>query len=418
MTPDKAPLLLITQPSSYRIAAYLTSAINMGLEVLIASDGEYSLVSEVHAGLHINLDDTQSAVEAILQQARLTPFIGVLGIDDSTVELAAIVARELGLPHNNPSAAQLTRRKDLARAHLAAHGCAVPSHWLINLAKPLQQQIADITFPCVAKPLAMSASRGVIRANKPQELISACHRIESILADEQDAFEKSHLLVEAYISGPEVAYEGFLRNAQLETLVVFDKPDPLTGPFFEETIYVTPSGLSCELQSNIKKQVALACKAYGLTSGPVHAELRIEDNNAWILEVAARTIGGDCARSLDDGGGFNLEDLVISLAIGRRYQFSPPSEARGVMMIPIRKRGMLMRLEGLEKAKKVKHIEHINMHIRAGNELTPLPEGNQYPGFIFARAETADDVIKALRAAHEQLEFIVAPVLNTRLARN
>lgn len=418
MTPGKVHILMIAEPNSYRIAAYLASAVDMELEVLIASDGEYSLITEVHNGLHVDLEDQGSALKIILQQARLTPFIGVLGIDDSTVELAAIVARKLGLPHNKPSAAQLTRRKDLARAHLTAHGCAVPSHWLINLAKPLQPQIADITFPCVAKPLAMSASRGVIRANKPQELISACHRIEGILADEQDTFEKSHLLVETYISGPEVAYEGFLREAELETLVVFDKPDPLTGPFFEETIYVTPSGLSCESQANIKKQVALACKAYGLTSGPVHAELRIEDNNAWILEVAARTIGGDCARSLDDGSGFNLEALVISLAIGRNYPLTPPSEARGVMMIPIRKRGMLMRVEGLEKAKKVKHIDHINMHIRAGNELTPLPEGNQYPGFIFARAETADDVIKALRAAHEQLEFIVAPILNTRLAKN
>ncbi len=415
MAPDNAPLLLIAEPNSYRIAAYLASAAQMGLEVLIASDGYYSLISEVHDGLHVNLEDKISALKTILEQARVTPFIGVLGVDDSTVELASMVARELGLPHNAPFAAQLTRRKDLARAHLAAYGCAVPSHWLVNLDLPLEQQVASITFPCVLKPVALSASRGVIRANNQQEFFSACKRIERILSDERDEFEKTHLLVEAYINGPEVAYEGFLRNGELTTLVIFDKPDPLTGPFFEETIYVTPSGLSLEMQSAVKKQVARACKAYGLTTGPVHAELRIDDVDAWILEIAARTLGGDCARSLDNGSEFNLEALVISLATGQSYELIPPREARGVMMIPVRKRGVLLRIEGLEKAKRVRFIEAINIHIRAGNELIPLPEGNQYPGFIFARADTAAEVVAALRAAYERLEFVVAPVFNTRL---
>jgi len=415
MRPDDNPLLLIAEPNSYRIAAFLASAAQMGLKVLIASDGDYSLITEVHDGLHVNLEDKESALKTILQQASVTPFIGVLGVDDGTVELAAMVARELSLPHNAPFATQLTRRKDLARAHLANSGCAVPSHGLIKLGLPLEPQITGITFPCVLKPLALSASRGVIRANNPQEFVSACDRIERILSAEHDEFEKTHLLVESYISGPEVAYEGFLRNGELTTLVIFDKPDPLTGPFFEETIYVTPSGLSNEVQSRIKQQVARACKAYGLTTGPVHAELRIDDVDAWILEVAARTIGGDCARSLDNGGEFNLEALVISLATGRRYEPIPPCEARGVMMIPVRKRGILLRIEGLEKAKDVRFVEAINIHIRAGNELIPLPEGNQYPGFIFARADTAAEVVAALRMAYELLEFVVAPVFNTRL---
>lgn len=415
MTSKHTPLLIIAEPNSYRIAAYLQSAADMDLDVIIASDGQHSLISEVHDGLHINLKDQKSAVKSVLQQARITPYRGVLGIDESTVELAAKVARDLGLVHNTPMAAQLTRRKDLARAHLASHGCAVPAHWLINIAQPIAQQIKDIRFPCVLKPLAMSASRGVIRANNAEEFITACQRIENILSYESDPFEKSHLLVESYINGPEVAYEGFLQDGQLTTLAVFDKPDPLTGPFFEETIYVTPSGLSCKTQEIIKQQVTRACKAYGLTTGPVHAELRIDEHNAWILEVAARTIGGDCARSLDNGNDFNLEALVISLAIGQRYTITPPQEARGVMMIPIRQRGILLRVTGLKNAHNVKHIEDINMHIRAGNEMIPLPEGNQYPGFIFARADTPDKVVNALRKAHEQLEFVVAPVLNTRL---
>lgn len=415
MTSNKNRLLLIAEANSYRIGAYLAAATDMGLEVLIASEGQYSLISEVHDGLHVDLTDKKSALKIILQQAAATPFSGVMGIDDSTVELAANVARELGLPHNNPYAAQLTRRKDLARAHLAKSGCVVPRHCLVNLDRPLQQQIEHITFPCVVKPLALSASRGVIRADDKQRFISACDRIQHILSDEPDEFERRHVLVESYINGLEVAYEGFLHNGELKTLVIFDKPDPLTGPFFEETIYVTPSGLSTEVQSLIKKQVALACKAYGLRTGPVHAELRINDEAAWILEVAARTVGGDCARSLDDGNKFNLEALAISLATEKNYDVTPPREARGVMMIPVRNHGILLRIEGLGRAKQVRHIENINIHIRAGNELIPLPEGNQYPGFIFARASTSDEVVAALREAYDQLDFVVAPVFNTRL---
>jgi biotin carboxylase len=418
---DSRRLLLITEPNSYRIAAYLAAATQMGMGVLIASRGHYSLISEVHDGLHVDLQDQDLSLKTILQQARVTPFAGVIGIDDSTVELAAKAAREFGLPHNPPAAAQLTRRKDLARAQLVDSGCLTPLHWLINLDRPLQQQMEGITFPCVVKPLMLSASRGVIRSNDKAELIEACNRIEPMLADERDFYQKRHLLVESYIDGVEVAYEGFLRHGELTTLVIFDKPDPLTGPYFEETIYVTPSALSPGLQSTVREQVAMACKAYGLTTGPVHAELRINESGAWILEVAARTIGGECARSLDNvddkGKEFNLEELVISLAVGQDYELSPPGEARGVMMIPVRKRGVLRRVEGLSDANRVEHIEEIKIFIRTGNTLVPLPEGNQYPGFIFARADTPDDVVAALREAHGKLEFVIAPIINTRLGQ-
>ncbi len=417
MTSVKHPLLLIAEPSSYRIAAYLAAATRMGLECLIASRGDYSLISEVHDGLHVDLTNQESALNTILEQAGITPFIGVIGIDDSTVELAAKVAQQLGFPHNAPGATRLTRRKDLARAHLAKSSCSVPAHWLINLDLPLEQQLARITFPCVVKPVALSASRGVIRANDTLELISTCNRIERMLADEHDLFEKRHLLVESYISGLEVAYEGFLHHGKLTTLVIFDKPDPLVGPYFAETIYVTPSNLSPGIQSSIREQVSTACRVYGLSTGPIHAELRINDSGAWILEVAARTIGGDCARCLDSNNAFNLEELVISLAIGRQYKLTPPSEARGVMMIPIRKRGLLQRIEGLTDARRVEHIENIDILIRTGNELVPLPEGNQYPGFIFARANTAEEVVAALRKAYAKLAFIVTPIFNTRLGQ-
>ncbi len=405
-------LLLIAQPDSYRIAPYLKAANNMGIEVMIASRGKYSLVTEVHQGLHVDLDNIETASAQILATARNISFSGILGSDDSTVELAATVAHKLGLPHNPPYSARLTCRKDLARAHLAETGCPVPLHFLLNLNKPLQHQLNQHQppWPCVIKPINMSASRGVMRVNNATEMVTACERIKAIIATANDDFERTHILVEEYIEGTEVAYEGYLNQGELTTLAIFDKPDPLTGPFFEETIYITPSRLSQKQQNRITQRVEQAARAYGLTTGPVHAELRVNAQDAWILEVASRSIGGDCARTLDNGTAFNLEKLIISLATANPVDMVMAEDARGVMMIPIPQAGILKRVEGLSTARKVEHIEKVDIIAREGHELIPLPEGNQYPGYIFAQAPTPTEVINALRTAHTHLNFIVAPV--------
>jgi biotin carboxylase len=382
----------------------------MGLEVLVASRGEHSLVSEVHQGLHIDLDDTSSALDRILEAGREAPFAGVLGCDDSTVELAALAATALALPHNPPSAARLTRRKDLARAHLTKSRCAVPIHRLVDLTRAYEDQVAGMTWPCVVKPLNLSASCGVIRANDLAEFVAACDRIHNIIARSNDEFERTHVLVEAYIDGVEVAFEGYLHKGELHMLALFDKPDPLCGPFFEETIYVTPSRLNEATQARILECVARACRAYGLRTGPIHAELRIDERDAWILEVASRTIGGECSRSLDMGEYFNLEEFVISLAIDKPLTARTVDEARGVMMIPIKERGILRHVEGLRDARGVTNVVSVDILIHPGHELVPLPEGNQYPGYIFARGQSPGEVVSALREAHSQLNFVVAPV--------
>lgn len=410
LTTNAPRLLLIAQPDSYRIAPHLNAAERIGLEVLIASRGRYSLISEVHDGLHIDLDDCDAALDRILMETRKTAFTGVLGIDDSTVELAARVAQKLALPHNPPQAARLSRRKDLARACLSKAGCPVPAHRLIDLHRPLKEQMAGQSWPCVIKPLNLSASRGVIRADSEAGFTAACQRVADIISASGDSFEKTHVLVEDYIDGVEVALEGYLHNGELTTLAIFDKPDPLEGPYFEETIYVTPSQLDTTTQARVVQRVAQACHAYGLTTGPIHAELRIDRQDAWILEVASRTIGGDCARTLDQDSSFDLEELAVSLAIGKAATISAPEGARGVMMIPIRQRGILRRVEGIMAAQKIRNIERIDIVIREGNELIPLPEGNQYPGYIFARGGSSGEVVDALREACSLLNFVVAPV--------
>jgi biotin carboxylase len=382
----------------------------MGLQVLIGSRGEHSLTTEVNQGLHIDLDDHDAALSRILEEASIRPFAGIIGSDDSTVELAAHAASQLGLPHNPPEAARLTRRKDLARAHLMLAGCPVPVHCLIDIRRPLDRQLAGLPWPCVIKPVNMSASRGVIRVNNESAFVDAIQRIRPIIAESCDEFERTHVLVEDYIHGTEVAFEGYLHHGRLQTLAVFDKPDPLTGPFFEETIYVTPSTLDADTLALIKQRVQQACSAFGLRTGPVHAELRVNALDAWILEVASRTIGGDCARMLDSGTSKSLEQLTVSLAIGEAAKPAELTQSRGVMMIPIRQAGILKRVEGILAAQKVPYIENIDIVISEGHELIPLPEGNQYLGFIFAKADTPEMVTAALRAAHGKLNFITAPV--------
>ncbi len=405
-------LLLICHHNSYRIAPYIKAAKNLGISVTIASQGKHSLVTEVASGIHINFDDTASALDEILKQNHNTAFSGVLGSDDQTVELAASAAKALNLPHNPPQAARFSHRKDLARAELTLAGCPVPIHCLLDLTQNIEKQIAGLPWPCVLKPLNMSASRGVIRANNEDEFIAACERLRPILATTLGEFEQSHILVEEYIDGIEIAYEGFLHDAVLQTITIFDKPDPLVGPYFEETIYVTPSRLNDELQVAIKDVIQNACTAYGLITGAIHAECRIdENNNIWILEIASRTIGGDCGRILDNEQ-IGIEELAISLAVGQPVEFNMTEQARGVMMIPVKEKGLLKRVEGLLDANKEKYIDKIDIIIREGHELVPLPEGNQYLGYIFASADSPEQVTAAIREAYAKLRFITAPVFN------
>lgn len=406
-------LLLISHHNSYRIAPYIKAAQNLGLSVTIASQGKHSLVTEVANGIHINFDDVTSALDEILKENLNTPFAGILGSDDHTVELAAHAAKALNLPHNPPQAALYSHRKDLARAELALAGCPVPIHCLLDLSQTIEKQIAGLPWPCVLKPVNMSASRGVIRANNKSEFLAACERLRPILATAQGQLEQNHVLIEDYIDGFEIAYEGFLQDAVLKTITIFDKPDPLVGPYFAETIYVTPSALSEDLQKSIKQILQKACTAYGLSTGAIHAECRIDkNNNIWILEIASRTIGGDCGRMLDNEQ-FSIEELAISLAINQPVEeFSLPKQARGVMMLPVRKKGLLKRVEGVLEANKVKHIDKIDIIIGQGHELVPLPEGNQYLGYIFASADNSEQVTSAIREAYAALKFVTTPIFN------
>ena len=399
--------LLIAPPGSYRIPAYLRAASRLGTRLLVVSEGEYTMAAQ--GGLRVDLGDPERALESIRAAARSEGgFAAVVAPDDATVELAGRVASELGLAGNPPGAARLSRRKDLARARLAAAGVRVPAFRVVDLRGPLD--LTEVPFPCVVKPIAMSASRGVIRADDPGELAAAIERVRAIVAGAGDEDERSRLLVESFVPGPEVAVEGLLTGGRLEVLAIFDKPDPLDGPFFEESIYVTPSRLGRIAEARVIECVRRAVSALGLVAGPVHAEVRWHAGEAWLLEAAARTIGGECSKLLRFSAGHSLEEVVLAAAMGRSLPRGLDSAAAGVMMLPTPRAGTLRRVEGVLEALAVPGVDEVSISAGTGAELVPLPEGSAYLGYIFARGETPGFVERALREAAARLDIVISPM--------
>ena len=353
-------------------------------------------------------------MEKISAFAKNYPIDAVVGVDDDTTILATMAAKELSLPHNTIESAYATRNKHQLRKILVNAGLRAPWFNLCSVDENPEKIANQIDYPCVLKPLSLSASRGVIRANDTAQFVDAFHRVVAILrsSSEEDEHRGSaeQLLVEGFIPGTEVALEGIVVQGELKVLAIFDKPDPLDGPFFEETLYITPSRLPPAVQQEISSCTADAAKALGLREGPVHAELRVKDSCAWMLEMAPRSIGGLCARTLRFGTGMSLEELIIRHAIGQDVaSLEREGAAAGVMMIPIPHAGTLREMSGREQATAVEGIEEVSITIPIGQEVVPLPEGKRYLGFIFARGETPADVEAALREAHHHLEFVIEP---------
>ena len=330
----------------------MEAAAALSIEVAVGTDRRQALeaASPGHT-LTFDLADTGSSLTEIRREAARRPFAAVLGVDDETTLLASEASRALGLPHNPPEAIRATRNKFEMRRRLEAAGRPGPSFRLVPRNVDPRQASAEVEFPCVLKPLALSAGRGVIRADDPQGFIAAFARVSSILDDPEVARLKGvteHVLVEQFLSGAEFALEGLLVDGRLETLALFDKPDPLEGPFFEETLLVTPSRGPAHLTEAVIEEARLGCRALGLADGPVHAELRLDRGRPWIVEVAARTIGGICSRALRFGAGVSLEELVLRHALGRPTQdLLRERNAAGVMMMPIPRRGTLRAVRGL-----------------------------------------------------------------------
>ena len=409
-------LLLLMTPATYRAGAYFDAAQHLDTEVIRGLDLPKALAEEWGVQLALDFADIESSVATLKAAHERQPFDAIVPVDDSATILAARANAALGLPWNPPEAAEAARDKGVMRRLMAAAGVPSPVFRRFPLTADPHEIARQVTYPCVVKPLRLSGSRGVIRANSPDELVAAVARLERILLDDGNARETTDILVEDFIPGVEVALDGLLREDGLHVLAIFDKPDPLDGPFFEETIYTTPSRLPAETQAAIADCAGRAAVAIGLRDGPIHAELRVNEHGPWMVEIAGRSIGGLCSTILEFGAGMCLEELLLRHALRMGLpSLESIGEGAGVMMIPIPKGGVLRSVHGVEEAEAVPNITGIEISIRPHTVVTPLPEGSSYLGFIFARAESPAAAEEALRAAHGKLRFDIAPLL--RMAR-
>jgi biotin carboxylase len=402
-------LLLIGATTGYQTRVFAQAAERLGYELVLATDRCHVLDDPwADRAIALRFEDPSGAAATLAAERGVD---GIVALGDRPAYIAALAAVRLGIPYNSPGSVAASRSKFLARQRFSAAGLLVPDFRRVPISEGPSLPAQDARYPCVLKPLGLSASRGVIRANNPAQFIAAFERIERLLADpdiarlheEQDRF----LQVESFIAGQEFALEGLFVQGELRVLALFDKPDPLDGPFFEETIYVAPSREDRDTQQAIIRTTQAAVKALGLTHGPIHAEMRVNGQGVWMLEVAARPIGGLCARVLP-----GLEELILRHAAGDNAgDLAMPAPAAGVMMIPIPRAGIFVDVQGLNQARSIPDIEEVIVTAKQGQKLVPLPEGASYLGFIFAHAETPDAVERALRISHEHLRFEIATAL-------
>jgi ATP-grasp domain/L-amino acid ligase C-terminal domain 2/ATP-grasp N-terminal domain len=415
-------LLLLATTTGYQTRAFGDAAARLGVELVFATDRCHLIEDpwQDHA-IPIRFYDEDASVAAILESAAARPLDGLLVVGDRPTVIGARVAESLGLAWHPPAAAAAARHKQLTRELLRDAGLPVP--WFFPSAidhQPSAISHQPLTYPCVVKPVALSGSRGVMRADDPEGLAAAFARLQALMrqpdvrAERNDAHATA--LVEGFIPGREYALEGLLHHGRLHTLAIFDKPDPLDGPFFEETIYLTPSAAGDDTQRAIVDAVVRAARALGLHHGPIHAECRVNVDGVFVLEVAARPIGGLCARALRFQLASNpeprvpLEELLLRHALGEDPRlYRREAIASGVMMIPIPKRGIFRRVDGIDEARAVPDIVELHITAKPDQLLVPLPEGASYLGFVFARATTPDAVDRALRRAHARLVFTIDP---------
>lgn len=408
--------MLLFSSQSYRVDAFVTAAAHVGVDLVLATDLPAPFERLGPPVIGADFTDPEGAASRLADAVRDAGIRGLVPTNETTAVIAALVGDRLGLPHNSAEAVHRARDKRQMRERLAAAGVPSPAFRVVEPHESAQDLLVDVRFPAVVKPSMLTGSQGVIRVDDAAALERALHRVRAILAShggparEDPAFHR--ILVEAYLPGVEVSLEGLMTEGRLDVIAIFDKPDPLTGPFFEETIYVTPSRLSRARQRELVQVAERAANALGLRHGPVHVELRTTpEGGSFIVELAARSIGGLCSRVFEFVAG-SLEELLLAHACGlSRVRVQGSHEAAGVMMIPIPRSGVLRGVTGLDEARAVVGIESVKVGLQPGESIRALPEGDKYLGFIFARGACPDEVEAALRTAHAALAFELSPLL-------
>jgi biotin carboxylase len=416
--PQRVMLVLPTE--TYRATAFLRAAVDLGLQVVVASNEAPTLAALMEGRvLTLDLHRPAEAAERAMEFAARWPVDAVIGVDESSVLTAASIAERLDIARRNEVAAvAATRDKRVFRRRLTDAGVRQPRFVEIDVnadREVLDRAVREVGLPCVIKPVDLAASRGVIRADTLADVDVAVRRVGAMLSRICADGSAPPMLIEAYVDGVEIAVEGLVRDGQLEVIALFDKPDPLHGPFFEETIYVTPSRLSEATHKCVIESVHAAVTALGLRHGPIHAEVRVGTDAATVIEVAARSIGGLCSQVIRvacadaPNEERSLENVILrqacGLPLGAMHMID---DACGVFMLPIRKAGTLRGVAGLDEASAVPGITGVTMSVPLGERVIPLPEGDRYLGFVFARGGSAEEVETALRDAERHIRPDIA----------
>jgi ATP-grasp domain-containing protein/L-aminoacid ligase-like protein len=414
-------VLLLATTTGYQTRSFGEAAERLGVELVFATDRCHVIDDPWRdRAVPIRFYDEDGSVAAIVESAGSRPLDGILSLGDRPTVIGARVAQVLGLPGHPVEAAAIARNKRRTRERLRSAGLPTPWYLETTIAADPHTFSSDLKYPAVVKPVALSGSRGVMRVDNPASFVERFERLRQLLQSSEIRAERSDdhsaVLIEGFIPGREYALEGLLHHGVFYVLALFDKPDPLDGPFFEETIYLTPAAAPPPEQAAIVDAIAAAAKAIGLAHGPVHAECRVNADGIVVLEVAARPIGGLCARALrfERGGDArstcSLEELLLRHALGESPEpWAREPGASGVMMIPIPQRGLFRRAEHVEEARSVHGIDDVRVTAKADQLLVPLPEGASYLGFIFSRAAQPAAVEAALRDAHSRLRFVIDP---------
>lgn len=409
-------VLVVASKAGYQTRAFDEAASRLGVSLVLATDRCHVLDDPWRdRAIPVRFDQLDEAADSV-KDADAGPFDGIVAVGDRPAQLAARIAERLKLRFHPAQAADAACNKFIARGRFAAAGLDVPRFFRVRSGSNAGDAAGRAPFPCVLKPLGLSGSRGVIRANDRVEFAAAFRRIEQLMEEPEvrrlQSLTERFIQIEEYISGREFAIEGVLRDGRLQKLALFDKPDPLEGPFFEETIYVTPSREPAAVQRELVKAAQQAAAALGLSNGPVHAELRRNQAGIWPLEVAPRPIGGLCARALRFEPDLPLEELLLRHALGENTAAAAlAAPASGVMMIPVPRHGIYASVEGEREALEVPLIDSLEITAKIGQEFRPLPEGDSYLGFLFASGPDPARVEQALRDAHAKLRFAFRTVL-------
>jgi biotin carboxylase len=410
-------VLLLATTTGYQIRSFGEAAQKLGVQMVFASDRCDQIDDPWRdQAIPIRFHDEAHSVDAVIDACAGTPIDAVIAVGDRPAVLAGRVSDVLNLPGHPWAAVRASRSKLASRRAFRAAGLLTPDFIDVSITQDPVLLAADCAFPAVIKPLALSASRGVMRVDSARDLVPAFQRLRRLLQSPDIVGERDEIharvLIESYVPGNEFAIEGVMTGGVFRPFVIFDKPDPLVGPFFEETIYVTPSDAAPDVQRAIVDHIAAAARALGLKHGPVHAECRVNTQGVYVLEVAPRPIGGLCSRAVlfrgPGGSPASLEEVLLRNALGQDIsEYVADPRASGVMMIPIPKRGVYRGVNGVDAARTVTGIEDVRITAKADEVLVPLPEGHSYLGFIFARGEEPASVEQSLRDAHAKLTFVI-----------